>query len=420
MDAAPAPNFLAPVFGDEIEDSFFMQVIDEKDNVVDFSRLPQDIQDRITSVTKLPGIGQPDNHTIGIGDSALYSFRTETIDVLTETRRELSNRLSIWLTRTAVNPFLKLEILDFCRAEADELRDAIATAGKYLVRRGITQGDRWAEMQTARIKTTQTPQTHLKRSSRFWRVAETEQTEPPLPLVYETTGHGFRNLIERSKIEPKPHRVLDTSVLTAFYGRPAYSPKTATDASLYMLPVIVILRPHLIAQSKKVFPFEVDKYYLKSEFFSDFQLNDFECPPLSAGQLVSAFYGSNLAYLSATAKPQAKFDVMNLDPLNFEAQAFQTLLQSNARSLSIEVHFDHSIPIDASTTEAIILPYPYLDDKSVQAFFDHYQIDVIPYSIMPITPDTYSNVIMDLVADFYNNRNYLDEDRNMNADEFRR
>jgi hypothetical protein len=418
IDAAPKPNFLIPVFGDDGEEGLFMQAVNEDSSVIDFSRLPRNSSSQITFLADLSSDNAPEGRlAVGIGDSALFSFRVGDKEVWTGTRTLLSERLLTWLAKSAVNPLLRLEILEFCNASTELLRKSVTVAGRYLVARGVLQGARWADLQLTRLP--KAP--HREgRGARFLQSVEIEQPEPSLPSVYATTAYEFRDLIESGVISPKIDRVFGEAAVWTFYGRPAFR-NTNALAALHMHPVAVIFRPNVADACVRIFPFDTGAFASGrySSIHPDMTLNAFECPPDAAGKIVSVYFGGNEDYLLSSPRVDAHRSLRELGTLNFEAEAYALLL-SRHDVPTIEMQFHVSIPINDDTTEAIIFPEPLLEDDVVKSFFGKHSIAALPYpTISSQSPALYQFAIVERLIAFYRERGYLSQKSNdASFDEF--
>jgi hypothetical protein len=133
------------------------------------------------------------------------------------------------------------------------------------------------------------------------------------------------------------------------------------------------------------------------------KLGDFSLEPdmTTPGRIVSQFFGSASAYLTARPDFVAKFD-----PAEFEAQSYSALIQAKGgnaiddRGAGVEVQTTETISI-ADHVAAAVLPSTFAD-TSVGKRLAALNIDILPYRMIDrMRPSEHMGEIASLCFDYY-------------------
>ena len=200
--------------------------------------------------------------------------------------------------------------------------------------------------------------------SRFWRWLKATTPYPTtLAWCHTTDAFSLRDIIAAGFLSPKPCPVFREDLMYFFYGRPAYR----TDATNQLRtravqPVVLVLRPDLQQQGKRLFPFDTGAFASKryaawmhaGMSMSDFEL---ECPSDAPRRHVASFFGNNANYLRLKAQPPTV-------PYagEFEVDALVTMLtdpnitNADDRRIAVELQFSCPVAMTAEHIQALIVP----------------------------------------------------------------
>jgi hypothetical protein len=223
-------------------------------------------------------------------------------------------------------------------------------------------------------------------------------------------------------IRARPDPIFTEKLIYCFYGRPAYRVHRTGQSDSEMQLVAVVLRPRMIENSHRVFPFDTGAFHMglyRDSLHPQVKVGDFECPPFgeSAQSIVSEFFGQNEAYLDN----HLITDQTERDPLDLEGKEYAKLI-SNAqddRASSIEVQFSTDILVMPNSIEIIILPDTLAYSDGVRKFL---QGRSIPWLVYPADTrgrdGTTTLTIKALLRQHYRTQGYLRVADYELADEF--
>lgn len=253
------------------------------------------------------------------------------------------------------------------------------------------------------------PESDLK-GKRFQKIINTRIAKSlDISLVHSTDAYRLRDMVDDGEVIPQTCDVFPDEKLTyLFYGRPAYRVNAnEKPAGLqHFLPICLIFKPEWTPLIKRVFPFDSGAFengMYEAFLHKGMKLDDFELEPdlRSAGKLISLFFQSPGAYMSARAKPS-----LDLDPEEFEAHSYMALLNAkgsnsvDCRSSSIEIQV--SDPIDLhSSLEAVILPSSF-SNGNIGSKIRALGVLTLPYNTYDHSkPIEYMSSIMDICLRYY-------------------
>lgn len=239
--------------------------------------------------------------------------------------------------------------------------------------------------------------------------AQTEAT-PTLPFVRNTDVYGLVNALADDKLVPQGCTVfVGEPLLYFFYGRPSYrvnANEKPTSLEHY-LPVCLLFRSAAIHPIKRVFPFDTGAF--KNDMYRDalhkkMELNDFGLAPdpSTPGRVISLFFGSVEAYLSARADSSSQFDPAIPEAVSYHALITQRLSNSvDNRVSGIEVQLEGELDLDGNV-EAVVLPSTLLDSPTLQAQLLAKKIAPLPYAqIERQRPSEYVTKIFEICSEYY-------------------
>lgn len=251
---------------------------------------------------------------------------------------------------------------------------------------------------------------HDAGKKRFRKLVETSiESAPRLPMVHTTDSYIFVDVLDSGQLSPQDCPVFLGEKLTyLFYGRPAFRPNIdESPTSLkHFFPVCLIFKPNWSAKIHRIFPFDSGAFnsglygtYLHSRM----KLGDFGLEPnlSTPGKLVSLFFGTVPAYLSA--KPQSS---PVFDPEEFEASSYLAMIHSkegnaiDSRGSGIEIQMADQLPL-AEVISAVILPSTFADGETCKRLKD-LKIDPLPYKLYERTrPNEFMSQITDICFRYY-------------------
>ena len=239
----------------------------------------------------------------------------------------------------------------------------------------------------------------------------------PLPLMHTTDAKGFREVVERCKLETNRCTVFGDHLLYLFYGRPAYRVNSGVEATSisHNFPVCFLLKAGSVRFAKRVYPFDSGAFAgnLFGSHIGDLPLDSFlvDPDPSALGRvpipetpscIVSAFFGNNKGYYWGTPEKNT-----GPGPLEFEAQCYLDLISSKAethyddRRGSIEVQLEYPIGLSSDTVQAIVLPGAFLEDDSVKrTILVDWKAIPLTYGTYHTNPSTFVGVVIEKVAGF--------------------
>lgn len=184
-------------------------------------------------------------------------------------------------------------------------------------------------------------------------------------------------MIEHGTIKPQPCTVFKEDLIYAFYGRPAYRSRHEGSIGLAArAPVIMVLKPELIARGTRLYPFDTGAYAAgryRRWLHSNAAVDDFGLPATSeaARKHVSAFFQSNKNYLTVhptmpSVAYHGEFEVEQLAHILFDLDA----VEADTRRIAMELQVDTPLPLDQTIIDALVLPSELQDAPWYQAFRD--------------------------------------------------
>ena len=227
------------------------------------------------------------------------------------------------------------------------------------------------------------------------------------PFFHTAKAKGFLGIMNDSAIKPAHCPVFGEDLAYLFAGRPAYKSRDCAQSDYWLLPIIFALKPPIISNPKRVFPFDSGAFKagLFGDEFSDFQISDFEAPASlsSVRKLVDAFFGSNERY--ATAKPKSKEEIVTefkLEPSGYPIAALAQMLNKphndnfDDRNSTIEVQFSEDVPVTEHTIMGVVLAEEWLAEKRVKNALDKLNCPIKTYPVFPIRRASYYSKIYEL------------------------
>lgn len=240
-------------------------------------------------------------------------------------------------------------------------------------------------------------------------LAATEPAEEQLHLTHSTSANAALEVMENLLLRTTPCAVYEREeLLYLFYGRPAYKPARVEHASdmQELAPVCFVLDPQVLAQAKRVLPFDSGGFGRYHPFLGptlsrpDFELSgDANWP----ARIVSGFYRSNRRYfdqqpaISANDIPMSRLAARGYARLI----ADPSLADDDDRRGSIEVQLDADLPLK-EVLRAIVAPPLLLNDPIVLAALEMCpSVEILSYSTYGRhRPQDYALLIYDRVDSF--------------------
>ena len=240
-----------------------------------------------------------------------------------------------------------------------------------------------------------------------------------LPILHTCDAYGFRSILDSKELQPQRCDVFDKDYLYAYYGVPSYRIKTnAATNNLSLFPVCCILDYEKVDNLIKIYPFDTGAFMKmdeikKQHFHPKMKLENFELIPniKNAVRVVEKFYKTNLNYI----KKRVQIKSENLDPVNFEAHSYFSLITDGAlsktddRVSTIELIFNNAITLSKDTLINIILPSSFMDDKKIsKTIRDDFNISSpFVYHTVKGDPQEYFGLIYNTYLSFVERNNYI-------------
>lgn len=229
--------------------------------------------------------------------------------------------------------------------------------------------------------------------SEFWTwIKKQKPTEPALAWCHSAQIMDLRSIIRSGQLTPENCEFFKEDLSYFFYGRPSY--RSASDQTLSIAaraPVIFILHPNTIEKGYRLFPFDSGAHFrgrYKQWIHQKMKISDFAMPPdqLAPGKHISAFFGSNSAYLKVKPKKPEQPYIGEL-----EVDCVAVLLTdpdistADDRRTAIEMQSNHPIPLDSKHVWALIIPDELVDAAYVKDFIagPGASIEILTYAMSP-------------------------------------
>lgn len=245
--------------------------------------------------------------------------------------------------------------------------------------------------------------------------------KPRLPLLHTSDGYGFREIVDSSQLEAKPHKIAKKkreALLFLFYGKPAYRTARLTQAStsLTVLPVCIVLDPDTALDLKRIIPFDsgaFDQDMFQAVMDDRLSLKDFFLKPSidMPARVVRLFYGSNKSYFRG--QPAS----VKIPASQFEAQCYYDLICSagmtpyDDRCSTIEMQCAQSVKLTENNVLLIVLPQSFLDDVDcMNAIVSQWSANkAVGYPVYRTDPNHYVMIIYEIVERFLKEKGYTSQ-----------
>jgi hypothetical protein len=405
LDVAPKPTFLTPVFTDDR--NLFLQDAETDDLVSGFSALPSGAHRRTTPLDDLGvGIETDGDSSCAVGKPALHAFCRREGSAWVMRRPALIDHLLTYLHTKSLDPFLRLELLEFVEAPVADLARAIRHCKIRLARQGVSQAEGWAADQYRRLG--------LEDAAVAVPAGRLVQELVPLPqprdlcLAHVTNMNSLRDMLRTGSISPKHDKLFGEDLVYFFYGRPTYkgawrAGKRAADI-LERAPVCIVLRTDGLEKPHRVFPFDTSvlSSLISRQKHADWpKLQDYECAvdDWAPRSLVANLWGDNDAYM----RGNIDLDIHDRDSalVRFVNRQFKRNPHVASQATAIEVQYDREVPL-RNQLAAIIVPDQLARESALQDFARRNRFPIHTYLWQPgVDVPAYEEVFIELLLEIY-------------------
>lgn len=240
-------------------------------------------------------------------------------------------------------------------------------------------------------------------------------TASKLPWVHTTQSGHLADIFGSGRIAAMPCNVFEGEKLTyLFVGRPAYKyelePGQTED---WLLPSVFVMRfPDNEPQLKRLFPFDSGAFARRRlpQYVTFFKTDMYELEPVrgSIGRVVSAFFGSDQAYMKRQAHSSEKFgEEHDLTPRHAPVKAVNLLYREKSsekfddRAAAIEVQLETDISLSRENLLGVVMPNEYRRDKEMMPIVRKLTPNIEFYDIHPLNGTHYFSEIYSRVTKIY-------------------
>lgn len=237
-----------------------------------------------------------------------------------------------------------------------------------------------------------------------------------LPLVHTSRCEWMTQLPVPTELQTSHCEIYKECLLYFFYGRPAYRVKNEHVHDIAYCPICFILKPRRTNLSvRRVIPTDSGGLMsgrLEPDLTSkDHRLIQLTSTVRAAQQLVKAIYGSNLSYVTgkvslASESGEASGNEDTDGSPDHVANRYIEVLKSPSisktddRKSVIEFQLGCNVPFEGNL-QAVILPLPMLDSKSLVEQLENWGVEVQTYfTFEGSCPSGYSDVIKQMAVKF--------------------
>ena len=235
---------------------------------------------------------------------------------------------------------------------------------------------------------------------------KSDTTPRLMPLFHVCTSYAFRSIFNDLKLDTKPCKVFNESLLYFFYGKPAYRVRETNVRDSSMFPVCWGIDANSIKNIVRVFPFDSGAFeeILSKKIADHFELDNFKLyNNLEAVQrFISFFYKTNDNYFFG----RPSLNDASIPPQAYELQSLLSLADDRGNSAddranTIEIQINEPIEIESIDIKILGIPAPLLNDPAVVAFLDANEVNFFTYDLHKFPPSHINSVFYEKTKEHY-------------------